>query len=145
MLLAVSITALVCLFCCGTPKETYPATPSGVAEQFFKLYYAGDIKVTDYIKFDGIYISELAMTPERARNEVLPDELKKIKITGTINVKILSERIEFDDLSNSDVAYVKGKVNDKEEILALYKDDKGLWKVDITVKWADDWFDGMMY
>ena len=44
------------------------------------------------------------------------------------------------------MAYVQGKVNDKEEYVTLYKDkNNDRWKVDITDKWANDWFDGMMY
>lgn len=141
-----ALTCLACLLCCATPKEEYPATPSGVAEQFFKLYYSGDIKVADYIKFDGAFLSELAMTAESARKEVLPAELKKAKMSGDIKVKILSERREFDDLYfNTDVAYVTGKINDKEEVVTIYKEKNGQWKVDITDKWANDWFDGMMY
>lgn len=145
--LLVSMTALACMLCCAAPKDEYPATPSGVAERFFKLYYSGDIKVADYIKFDGVFLSELAMTAESARNKTLPEELKKVKKSGEIKVKILSERIEYDDLNFfTDVAYVQGKVNDKEEYVTLYKDKKnGQWKVDITDKWANDWFDGMMY
>lgn len=87
------------------------------------------------------------MTPESARNKTLPEELKKVKIKGDIKVKILSERIEYDDLNFfTDVAYVQGKVNDKEEYVTLYKDkNNDRWKVDITDKWANDWFDGMMY
>lgn len=144
---AVLMTGLACMLCCAAPKDEYPATPSGVAERFFKLYYSGDIKVADYIKFDGVFLSELAMTPESARNKTLPEELKKVKIKGDIKVKILSERIEYDDLYFfTDVAYVSGKVNDKEEYVTLYKDkNNGQWKVDITDKWANDWFDGMMY
>lgn len=127
--------------------QEYPSTPKEVAQKFMELYTAGNPAAAEYVKFDGRYIMELALTPEIARKERFPEELAKQKSKAPVKVECISERITTDeDNGNPDlpVAYVKCKVNNDSEYLTLYQAE-GQWKVDITVKWADDWFDGQIY
>lgn len=142
LLLFVSITAS----CCQNTSE-YPSVPKEVAQKFMEHYMAGNDAAAEYVKFDGIYIAELAMTPENARNERFPQELAKQKKNDPVKIECISELITTDeDNGNPDisVAYVECKVNGQSEFLTLYQDDDR-WKVDITVKWANDWFDGQIY
>lgn len=129
--------------CSAQTKEAYPSAPKEVALKFMELYSAGDPAAAKYVAFDGIYITELAMTAERAKTEAFPKELAKQKKNAPVKVAALSERIE-EQSAYGTVAYVEMKVGSKKQYLTLVPRD-GKWKVDITVKWADDWFDGQIY
>lgn len=113
--------------------------------KFMQLYSAGDPAAAEYVEFSGIYIVELAMTPERARSKYFPEELAKWKKKGPMKVSAISERIEEDPIYASQVAYVKLKVGNEDTYLTLFPSEGKKWKVDITVLWADEWYDGQIY
>lgn len=146
--IALSLAAVV-LTACGSRQKAsdYPSTPKEVACKFLEYYNTGDERAAEYVLFDGENLPYLAMTAETARTEHFPKELAKMRGQAPVQVEYVSERITTDeDCGNPDVtvAYVECKVNGASEYLKLCPVD-GLWKVDITVKWADDWFDGQIF
>lgn len=128
---------------CGAGQSgAYPKTPKEVAQRFMELYTAGDSAAADYVLFDGRNLLELAMTADIARTKQFPEELAKRKAQGPVKVECVSERITTDEDNgnpNLEVAYVECKVGEQTEYLMLVPVD-GLWKVDITVLWASEWF-----
>lgn len=117
------------------------------AIKFLELYNVGDSGAAEYVNFDGIYLMELALTAERARTEEFPKELSANKGKAKPTVTVVSERVVSGDeigSPNRTLSYVTCQIDDKTETLLLYEVD-GVWKVDITDKWANDWFDGMIY
>lgn len=131
--------------CYSQTKGAYPSTPKEVALKFMQLYSAGDAAAAGYVEFSGIYITELAMTPERAEKEVFPEELAKQKKKAPVKITTVSERIDEQSEYGSPAAYVKLKVGNGETYLTLFRRDGNKWKVDITVLWANEWYDGQIY
>lgn len=145
-ILAFAVMLALGIAACGTGQSgAYPKTPKEVAQRFMELYTAGDDAAADYVLFDGRNLLELAMTADAARTKTFPEELAKQKERGPVKVECVSERITTDEENgnpNLEVAYVECRVGDRTEYLMLVPVD-GLWKVEITVKWAGEWFDGM--
>lgn len=149
ILIAMLPLAAVALTACASRQKAadYPATPKEVACKFLEYYNTGDERAAEYVLFDGIYLLELAMTAETARTEHFPKELAQRKGHAPVTVESVSERIGPDEEGGNpgvDVAYVQCKVDGLSEYLKLCEVE-GRWKVDITVKWADDWFDGQIF
>lgn len=147
-ILLLSLAALA-LTACGSRQKAsdYPSTPKEVACKFLEYYNTGDERAAEYVLFDGIYLPQLAMTAETARTEHFPKELAQRKGHAPVTVECVSERITTDEDNgnpNVTVAYVGCKVDETTEYLKLCPVD-GLWKVDITEKWAYDWFDGQIF
>jgi len=145
-----ALLACVGLTACGIKRGSasteYPQTPKEVAQRFMELYTAGDEAAAEYVLFDGRYIVDLSITPEIARTKYFPKELSKCKQAEVGKIECVSERIVPDEESadpNAQVAYVVCEVDGTPEYLALFQVD-GLWKVDITNKWVNEWFDGQI-
>lgn len=118
---------------------------AGSAKNFLELYNTGDIAAAKYVNFNGIYLVDIAMTEEIAKSK-FSEMLAEAKGNETPSVEVTEIRLVDDGrevgLRESDrIAYVYCKVNGTTEVLLFYQVD-GKWKIDITFKWLNDWFDG---
>lgn len=144
---------LLMLLCVSSVVSCFAQTPekeiAKAAKSFCEGYYTGDMAVEKYVNFNGYYLGDIGVMTEEQAKETFSEEIAKFKgkekpSVEVVKVEIYGSGEEIGMFINQPVAVALCNIDRKEEALLFYQVD-GQWKIDITNKWAYDWFDGQIY